>query len=284
MDDLLQRRVRTVLRRIAPTHREAAATIGMEPTKLSKSLNGIRRLTLEELTAMADAGGVSVDWLVHGRGNPPVTVASSPLPSDDERMVEDHRRQQYLEAAWRLISEKGFHNVRVADIARACGTSTGAVHYHFPGKRDVLEAAMRYCVEQAFTRQSAELRAEDDAHRRLLRLIDNQVPGDGQVDREWRVWLQFWGEAALRGDLRPIHNDFYARWRDTVVRIIERGMRQGVFRQVDPVEVALTFTSLTDGLGIQVMTGNPEVTAERMRAILVAFVERELLARNGGGA
>lgn len=238
-----------------------------------------RRSTAEELTAMADAGGVSVDWLAHGRGAAP---APDLRPVDGETNgdggLEDRRRQQYLEAAWRLISEKGFHNVRVADIARACGTSTGAVHYHFPGKQDVLEAAMRYCVEKAFERQSADLRAEDDAHRRLLRLIDNQVPAGSPVDREWSVWLQFWCESALRPALRPIHNDFYGRWRETVVRIIERGRRQGVFREVDPNEVALRFTSLTDGLGIQVMTGNPAVTPERMREQLVKFVERELLS------
>ena len=73
--------------------------------------------------------------------------------------VDDPRKLEILRATWRLIAERGYHEVRVSDIARACGTSSGTVHYHFPGKRDVLVEALRHCVDQAFERQSAELRS-----------------------------------------------------------------------------------------------------------------------------
>jgi len=267
-----------VIRTIAPTQREAAEAISLDPTKLSKALNGSRRITSDELARLAEAGDVSVDWLIHGRGAGP--SPRTPIP---EAVTDDERRQQYLEAAWRLISEKGYHAVRVADIARACGTSSGAVHYHFPAKHDVLEAAMRHCVERAFRRQYAALRDVDGAQERLELLIDNQIPKPGKITNEWSVWLQFWCESALRPELRPIHNDFYARWRETVIRIIERGERQAVFRTVDAENVALRFTALTDGLGIQVMTGIPGVTPERMRQVLLDFVRRELLV-DGEGA
>jgi len=147
------------------------------------------------------------------------------------RAGEDGRKRSILEATWRLIAERGYHTVRVQDIAAVCGTSTGTVHYYFPGKQDVLVEALKYCVEQAFARQSVELRAIDDARDRLLRLIELQLPWPGAgVRDEWLIWLQFWTEAATRPELREIHNDFYARWMDTVVRIVRRGQRQGVFR------------------------------------------------------
>lgn len=280
MEQLLKERVRQVVTRIAPTQREAAERLGLDPTKLSKSLNGVRRFSADELARMAELSGVSVDWLVHGHGagpRDPAAPLANPVSADRvEAAGDDLRRRQYLEAAWKLISEKGYHAVRVADIAEACGTSTGAVHYYFPGKQDVLEAAMRHCVEQAFARQSAELGAKDDARERILCLIENQLP-HGRVRNEWSVWLQFWCESALRSELRPIHNEFYAKWRETVERIVRRGQRQGVFREVDAAAVALRFTCLTDGLGIQVMTGMPGMTAERMREELTDFVDQELL-------
>ncbi|MFB7509495.1 TetR family transcriptional regulator C-terminal domain-containing protein, partial [Streptomyces broussonetiae] len=144
-------------------------------------------------------------------------------------------------------------------------------------------AALLHCVHSAFERQSAELRAVDSAHERLLRLIDMQLPTPGRVRDEWLVWLQFWTETALRPELRAIHNDFYARWREAVVRIIRRGQRQAEFRaDADAEQLALGITALTDGLAIQVLTGAPQVTAERMRTVLVDFIARELLARTGG--
>ncbi len=264
-------RVREVIRGSGMTQRDFADRLGMEPTKLSKSLNGARRFTHEEIAGIAEAGGATVDWLLRGtnRSAPPL-VATSGLKGDDGR------RGEILEAAWRLIARNGYHVVRVADIAKACGTSTAAVHYWFPTKEDLLNAALRYSVEQAFARQSSRLREVDDAHERLLLLIELQLPKPGQLLEEWSVWLQFWAEAALRPDVRPFHNDFYARWRDTVTRIVRRGQRQGVFRNVDTDAVALRFTALTDGLTIQLLTGTG-ITIDTVRTALRDFVTCELL-------
>jgi AcrR family transcriptional regulator len=190
----------------------------------------------------------------------------------------DERRDAILDAAWRLIAERGYHQVRVQDIARMCGTSTGTVHYYFPGKEDVLREALRYCVQKAFERQSVQLREIDDARERFLALIEMQLPVPGQVRDEWSVWLQFWAESSLREELRPVHNAFYARWTETVVRIVRRGQRQGVFGEVDPEGFALMFTSLTDGAAIQAMTGAPGMSVERMRRLLVDVIDRELAA------
>ena len=192
--------------------------------------------------------------------------------------VEDARKREILQATWRLIAERGYHEVRVADIARAVGTSTGTVHYHFPGKQDVLVEALRYCVQQAMARQSEELRKLSDARERLLRLIDMQLPKAGQVRDEWSVWAQFWAEAALRPELRPTHNDFYDRWRTAVRRIVEQGVEQGVFRDVDPDAFALHLSALTDGLAIQVLTGSPHVSVTRMRDVLTDFLRDQLFA------
>lgn len=181
-----------------------------------------------------------------------------------------------LEAAWRLVAERGYHQIRVQDIARACGTSTGTVHYYFPGKDDVLREALRFSVESAFQRQGAQLRQIDSARKRLLALIEAQLPGAGQIRDEWSIWLQFWAETCLNPDLRPVHNAFYERWLDTVVSIVRRGQRQGVFRDVDPSGFARHLTSATDGAAIQVLTGSPGMTVDVMRKMLVEIVDREL--------
>lgn len=188
----------------------------------------------------------------------------------------EERRIAILEATWQLVAQRGYHHVRVQDVARICGTSTGTVHYYFPGKVDVLREALRYCVDQAFERQGASLRPIDNARKRLLALIEMQLPMGNQVREEWSVWLQFWSESCLDPDLRPIHNDFYARWMDTVVRIVVRGQRQGIFRDVDAEQFARLLTSATDGAAIKVLTGVPGMTVDVMRNMLVSIVDKEL--------
>ena len=193
--------------------------------------------------------------------------------------VEERRRTAILDAAGRLIAERGYHAVRIADIARLVGTSTGAVHYYFPGKNDVLTAALSHTVDRAFERQSVELARIDDAHQRLLKLIDMQLPTVGRVRDEWSVWMQFWAEATIHPELRPVHTRFYARWQETVARIVLRGQRQGVFRADADVDgVTRRLTALTDGVAIQVLTGAPGMTVTVMRELLVDVVRQELIA------
>ncbi|WP_429428734.1 TetR family transcriptional regulator C-terminal domain-containing protein [Nocardia sp. GAS34] len=77
---------------------------------------------------------------------------------------------------------------------------------------------------------------------------------------------------ARRGEVRA------GSWtRPSSERIIARGQRQGVFREVDAEHMALRFTAMTDGLGIQVLTGVPGVTTTVMREVLIGFVRDELL-------
>ncbi|MFG2045581.1 TetR/AcrR family transcriptional regulator [Dactylosporangium sp. NPDC048998] len=192
--------------------------------------------------------------------------------------TEEERRAAILDAAWRLIAERGIHAVRVADIAKVCQTSAANVYNYFPDKNDVLTAALRHCVARSFDRQDAELRRIDNGYERMLKLIDMVVPRIGERRDEWSIWLQYWTEVSLHPEYRPVHNEFYERWRDTVVRIMRRGQRQGVFRDdVDATRVSMQLTAMIDGLGVQVLTGVRGMTATTMRDLLVDYVDRELL-------
>jgi len=203
------------------------------------------------------------------------------VPSTSKPTREEQRRHAILRATWRLISERGYHNVRVSDIAHEVGTSTGTVHYYFPGKDDVLDQALTISFEQAFARQHDALLPLDDARDRLIRLIELQVPDSPEVHGEWSVWLQFWNESVLRPELRDRNHETYEQWRDLVRRITLRGQRQGVFKQINTEEFVAHFTALLDRLAIQVMADSPVVSAASMRALLLAWVRRELFVSPG---
>lgn len=157
------------------------------------------------------------------------------------------------------------------------GTSTGTVHYHFPGKDDVLRAALTHAMDRAFARQSAALKEIDDPRARLLCLIDMQLPRAGELRAEWSVWVQFWAEAMINPDLREIHDQYYGRWRRAVARNVQQGIeRGGIAAEVDADEFAHQLTALTDGLAIRVLTDSSGCDVERMRELVVAFVDRSL--------
>ncbi|WP_020380365.1 TetR/AcrR family transcriptional regulator [Nocardiopsis potens] len=292
----LHARVRDVIRRSGRPQREFAAAIDLEPSKLSKSLNGTRRFSAEELVRVADTAGVTVNWLINGSedgrssavsADPGSAVPSGPPPdaAEDRRAAREHgRRRQITDAAWRLIAERGYHSVRIADIAEACGTSSATIHYHFPTLRDLLDETLRSSVKQAFDRQVAALHGIADARERLYRLIDLQLPAPGHLTLEWSIWLQVWTESMLHPELRDLHAASYQRWHDTIARTLRDGAAAGVFRaDLDAESTTVRLTALIDGLGIQVLTGRPGRTAERMRAVLTDYVATWIEAPGAAG-
>ena len=276
-DEGLRRRVREAAD-AAGTRRDLAAAIGLDETKLSKALAGRRRFTTVELTAIAEHTGVSLTWLLQGTGH---AVTAEPGPAVRTRPSEpgedaDGARKRILDAAWTLIATTGYHQVRVADVATAAGTSSAAVHYHFPGKDALLGEALRHNVELAFDRQSAALADIPDPHARLLRLLDLQMPEGPVLEPEWSIWMQVWVEAVLDASpddhrRRDLYREAQDRWFRTVLMTLTDGAQAGVFRPGDQELRARQLTALVDGLGIGVMTRSSDVAA--MRAALHDFVE-----------
>ncbi|MBN6040267.1 TetR/AcrR family transcriptional regulator [Amycolatopsis sp. 195334CR] len=277
----LRERVRGLIRATPGAQREFAAAIGLDQTKLSKALAGVRRFSPHELVRIAEHSGVTVNWLLSGSDEAatvtaiPAAAARSTLPDADPDTTET--RLRILETAWRLIARRGYHQVRIADIAEACKTSTATIHHHFPTKAAVLNEALRRNVKLAFDRQVAELRSVPDAHQRLLRLVELQLPTDGLLRDEWAVWLQVWHESALNPGIRSLYWDSYDRWYRTIAMTIRSGQDQGRFRRQDPDQLTAQLTALIDGLGIQVLTRRPGSSVDTMREHLHQFIEHTIL-------
>lgn len=269
-------RVRKVIADAGATQREFARRIVMDPSKLSRSLGGTRRFTAAELARIADTGGVDAGWLLGTQSVAPPTrrerTAAAP---------EGGRPLQIVRETVRLVAERGFHAVRVADIAEACATSTAAIHYHFPGRDDLLEAAVRWCMDEDTDRRAARVADAADAADELGQLIELQIPRTPQQRWQWSVWLDLWAEAARSTAVGRMHADYYRQWRSTVADVVRRGVDQGVFRLVDPQSAALRLTALIDGLATQVLAsipGTDGTTPDDMHEALLVYVESTLAA------
>ncbi|MFH8489175.1 TetR family transcriptional regulator C-terminal domain-containing protein [Streptomyces longisporoflavus] len=290
-------RVRKVIADAGVTQREFARRIVMDPSKLSRSLGGTRRFTAAELARIADTGGVDAGWLLGAGGR--AEVRDVPSPPRRERAfaaaAEGGRPLQIVRETVRLVAERGFHAVRVADIAEACATSTAAIHYHFPGRDDLLEAAVRWCMDEDTARRAARVADAADAADELRQLIELQIPRTPQQRWQWSVWLDLWAEAARSTAVGRLHADYYRQWRATVADVIRRGVDQSVFRPVDPQSAALRLTALIDGLATQVLattpaadganpgmdsatSGTDSTTSDDMHEALLAYVDATLTA------
>ncbi|TFD59798.1 TetR family transcriptional regulator [Cryobacterium suzukii] len=272
-------RVRTAIRDSGLAQRDVARHIGIDETKLSKALKGTRRFRPDELTQLATAAGVTVNWLLSGTDDA-VGVSAVPaaiiLPT---RHREDsghaQKRRNIVEKAWWLFAERGYSSVRIADIAAASGTSDSTVHYYFRTKREIFAETLRYSVKLAFDRQIAELHLFPNPIDRLKRLAFLQLPAGERGHAEMSIWLQTWAEAAVDPAGRQGHAQSYRRWSQTVHDIIVDGQHGGCFIAADADELTQHLTAIIDGLIIKVLTGM--LTSDQMYAHIEKFIDRTVV-------
>ena len=175
--------------------------------------------------------------------------------------IVDHeeRRRAIANAAVDAIAANGLSGVKLTDIARAAGVTTGSIAHYFPDKDAVLAAALEEVCGNLFL--------QTDALQRPLTFEDFAalLPINEINRRDWKVWLAYWGRAPHAPVLAQIHRDYYAE--------IEDGLANQ-FRAThpDPRLAAAAIISAIDGVGTRA-TLEPELwPAERQEALLAALI------------
>ncbi|MCM1012261.1 TetR family transcriptional regulator [Brevibacterium sp. XM4083] len=247
------------------SQRRLAQAIGIDETKLSKSLSGRRKFTAEELLGLATATGVTVRWLLGDESTVSAVPAGLRTASALDEADQASPRRLIVETAWDLFARHGYDAVRIADIAEAAGVSSAAVHYHFAGKSELFDATLEFSVKLAFDRQVAWLDEIVSPRRRLERLLELQSPIGPDARREWSIWIQTWSRLAVEDPAESAYPAGYDRWSRTVRATLEDGQASGVFRPGDATEMTDELTSVVDGLGIKVVTGLMDVPTFRHR-------------------
>ena len=193
------------------------------------------------------------------------------------RKLSDARRRQILKAAVQVIAEKGLCDTGIKDVADQAGTSPALVIYYF-GKKDILLAeALSYADEQ-FYAQTADAVAElTSARDRLVELVRSCSVGEAEDDfDEWVLWLDLWARAPRDPDVARDRAAMDRRWRATIGEIVRAGQSTGEFAALDADVFALRLGALIDGLAIQVVLHDPEVSRERMFELCMDTCAREL--------
>ena len=187
--------------------------------------------------------------------------------------VADVRRDQMLAAASTLIAERGFSDTRIADVAKRVGASPALVIYYFGTKDSLLTEALRWSERSFYAAAEEMLKSTEKLRDRLEVLLDWNLVADKQQDvaGDWGLWFDLWAQAFRHPEVKKDRADLDAQWRDLIARIVQDGIDHGEIQKVDVHEFAVMWSSLLDGLVIQVSLDDPVVTrvartADRARA------------------
>ena len=190
------------------------------------------------------------------------------------------RHKEIVDAAARVITERGLAETRISDIAEEAGVSPGLILYYFDSKDRLLAEALTFANDQFYVRTSREVRRLPSAVDQLRRLVELSIPGYlpeyAPLD-EWALWIEVWVRALRDAEMAKDREVLDERWRSQIADIVRAGKESGEFTTDTAVdELALRLACLIDGLAIQVVMRDSKVTGERMHRACMEVAAHEL--------
>jgi AcrR family transcriptional regulator len=186
-----------------------------------------------------------------------------------KQKAQRDRRQEILEAASIVITERGLTETRIQDIAERCGVSPGLILYYYESKDRLLVEALTLANDRFYLEMSRELRKMPSAKDRMNRLVELSVPG---------LWLEIWVRALRDPQMARERESLDRRWIQTLADVIRYGRSSGEFtvQDLDAEDLALQLGAMIDGMAIHVLLNDTIVTPERMYRISLESAQRLL--------
>jgi AcrR family transcriptional regulator len=191
--------------------------------------------------------------------------------------VPEDTRERILEAACDLIAAEGIDDVRIARVAMRAGASTALVHHYFSTREELLEQALLHTFELVGDERFAAAAEDGPATAKLAAAIDECLPQEGRLERDWVLWVELWLRAARDPELRPFAAELYQRYRSWLAGVIEAGVKSGEFdRPEDLDDLVDRAMAVLDGAGLRALLRDPEMDVGRARRLAAELLGSEL--------
>jgi predicted CoA-binding protein len=145
-------------------------------------------------------------------------------------------------------------------------------------ERDPLPAGSIALVTHSGSVFSALLRTTTKLRDRLGVLIEWTLVPDKQTSLtgDWGLWFDLWAQAFRHPEVKKDRAELDAQWRDLIIRVIQAGVDAGEIEPLDVETFAIMWSSLLDGLVVQVALDDPVVDVGRARRVALDVAYKEL--------
>jgi AcrR family transcriptional regulator len=166
--------------------------------------------------------------------------------------VRAQRRAQILEAAQRLVAEKGWAATTYADLCREAGVSNGVLTYHFKNKEEIRFALF----EQELARWRDEFRAGEEgreltAEDRVRYAVEKTAHTVETRSELYQSYYYYLASSFHQGpEQRDRIRTFFREILDSIATELAYGMGLGAIPRRDPYDAASVLLSIVHGYAL----------------------------------
>jgi AcrR family transcriptional regulator len=193
-----------------------------------------------------------------------------------ERASAGGTPEAIMQATYRALTTHGYAETSISRIAAEFDKSKSVLYYHYDGKEDLLADFLEFLLARFEADVDAVL--DGDPHDDLRRLLDELLPA-GMDDEDLRL-----NRAVLEMRTQTPYHDAYLRQfeetdrrvLDEIESILERGIEDGSFADVDAADLSESVLDTTYGARERAVTLDDPSIVHRARDRLERSLEREL--------
>ncbi len=190
------------------------------------------------------------------------------------------RREQIVEAAVAVITEKGLQNLSLSEIEKKAGMSRGQLTYYFPAKEDILLAVFDRMLQLTYERIGTPDEGEPgkasgwDWTKHLLEKIVGEAPVNPQFGV---LQYTFLSQIGHREDFRRRLATLYEEWRSQMAQGLAIDLAgDAETRRIPARALASVVQALLHGLGMQIAADPQAFDRQEVLALCLEMVGASL--------
>lgn len=182
-----------------------------------------------------------------------------------------------IEAAARVMAEKGFSGTAMSEVAQVAGIGKGTIYEYFDSKEDLFFAVFEWFSQKIGAAATVSISAlGGSAAQRLVALGESIIGSWVEIRGMFSLVFEFWAASAssqIRERFKDAFRKAYGDFRAIVSSLIRDGIDRGEFRRdVDPEAVAASLVGTWDALFLQAWFDEAfdlESTNEKYMTVLI---------------
>jgi AcrR family transcriptional regulator len=160
-------------------------------------------------------------------------------------------RQEIINKALKLFTERGFHNVSMQQIAEASEFAVGTLYNFFESKEALFEELTRSCGERITNELIAILDGTGTEIERLTKFI-RHVPKFLEENAEiTKLYVTELGTRGAKLSKKSKLQDSHVMLNLRLERLLEDGICKGIFRRIDPTITTKAINSTIETLAFE---------------------------------
>ena len=187
------------------------------------------------------------------------------------KSIEEIRRGELIEGAYRAFVKFGLGGLTSARISREVGMSPGILNYYFKSKDEILFWMIRYANRLIMLEVVRGLSKATTRWERIMAILEGNFPDHMFDVRTASAWVSFFSTVPQKPQFARLQALFYRRLKSNVDNSLD-----GILSPEESRQLFLGISILIDGLWLRRSLSDDVLTRDDAIALIRLHVERHL--------